>query len=101
MVSVVVGVQLVVGVMLQMAMVVIARMTIGIFLMTMIIKRKNKYSLPQFVAYNTDFLLIETFKCCAYINFFRPLSVYFVKIYEMYVHVHETANFYPYVTVKK
>ena len=54
MVSVVVGVQLVVGVMLQMAMVVIARMTIGIFLMTMIIKRKKKYSLPQFVAYNTD-----------------------------------------------
>ena len=54
MVSVVVGMLLLVSVMLQMAMVVIARMPTGIFLMTMIIKRKKKYSLPQFVAYNTD-----------------------------------------------
>ena len=66
MVAVVVGMLLLVGVMLQMAMVVIAMITMGIFMMAMIIKRKMKYVLPQFVAYNTDFLWIETFKCCIY-----------------------------------
>ena len=49
MVSVVVGMLLMVGIMLEMAMVVIAMMTIGTF-MTAITKT---ISLPQFVAYIT------------------------------------------------
>ena len=97
MVAVVVGMLLLVGVMLQMAMVVIAMMTIGIFMMAMIIKRKKKYFLPQFVAYNTDCLLIETFKCCMYNLFPISLRLFREDIYEIYVHSHENANFYPYV----
>ena len=97
MVAMVVGMLLLVGVMLLTTMVVIAMMTIGISMMSMIIKRKKKYFLPQFVAYNTDFLLIETFKCCMYNLFRTSLRLFREDIYEIYVHSNENANLYPYV----
>ena len=70
MVVMVVGMLLMVGVILEMAMVVIAMMTIGTF-MTAITKT---ISLPQFVAYNTDFLLIEHLNVVC--TPFSPLSCF-------------------------
>ena len=72
MVAMVVGMLLLVGVMLQMAMVVIAMMTMGIFMMAII---KTMF-LPQFVAYNTDCLLMETFQCCIYTIFLLSLILF-------------------------
>ena len=85
MVAVVVGKLLLVGVMLQMAMVVIAMITIRIFMMAMITKRKRNIFTPV-RSQNTDFVLIETFKCCMY-NLFPSLSVCFVKIYMRFMYI--------------
>ena len=85
MVAMVVGMLLLVGVMLQMAMVVIAMITIRIFMMAMITKRKRNICTPV-RSQNTDFVLIETFKCCMY-NLFPSLSVCFVKIYMRFMYI--------------